>query len=82
MNFSRTSSEEAIFLLRRLHLLVDMRKRHAFDFLASLPDLDLYGPKGQNRRFNEEDLNLDMSNEWELQEPDYEEIHQHGDEGI
>ena len=72
MNFASNSRQSASFLLRRLHLLVDIRKRHAFDFLASLPDMDLYGPQSRNRAFHEDDLN--MSNEWETQQNDFDDF--------
>lgn len=52
-------------LLRRLHLMVDLRKRHAFDFLASLPDLDLYGPQSRQQNFGE-DLQMALGDDWEL----------------
>ena len=72
MNFASNSRQRASILLRRLQFLVDIRKRHAFDFLASLPDMDLYGPQSRNRAFHEDDLN--MSNEWETKKNDFEDV--------
>jgi len=68
-NSNSDTLDKGILLLRRLHLLVDLRKRHAFDFLASLPDLDMYAPRPNQGIFNE-DLEIQMSNEWNTQELD------------
>ena len=56
--------DRSTLLLRRLHLLVDLRKRNAFDFLASLPDLDLYGPRSGAKGFDDGDLHLEDNTGW------------------
>jgi hypothetical protein len=66
-NSNSDTLDQGITLLRRLHLLVDLRKRHAFDFLASLPDLDMYAPRPHLNDFND-DIEMRMSNDWEEQE--------------
>ena len=60
-NSNSDTLDRSTNLLRRLHLLVDLRKRNAFDFLASLPDMDLFGAKG-SKSFGEGDLELE--NNW------------------
>jgi hypothetical protein len=74
MNLHHNTPDPATTLYRKLSLLIDLRKRHAFDFLASLPDMDLYGPRASNRVFDEEELNLDLSNEWNMDSQDFDHI--------
>ena len=58
----RTREDQAaIELVKKLRLLVDIRKRNAFDFLTSVHDMGLYGVEHEPMRFNEQNFQFEQS---------------------